>query len=315
MVLKRLKGWWFHGLEEELRANLLIGASPAFTKTRSRIIPCFHGSSLCWEPKGRRLCTPRWSPGPGRLAWPEATACARTRPRWRQHPPSQRQFAAGRLPAVLSRSLKKIRADCCEGGWRVVDHARATKYRLLEDRTAARLLNEAGQQRLKKSYGRYESDARGNFAGRRSSGRALAWRTPCAARCGVAGAARAKLLHHYLPLVERVIAQTQARVFEAQSHYPEKVLSLFEAHSVVIRKGKPHKPNEFERLVRIHEIENGILSGYEVAAGNRIHSTTVGTALQRYVALFGRAPRLATADHGYPSAQMSAWLQNWEMSR
>ena len=32
-------------------------------------------------------------------------------------------------------------------------------------------------------------------------------------------------LRHYLPLVERVIAQTQARVFQAQSHYPEKLLS------------------------------------------------------------------------------------------
>ena len=45
-------------------------------------------------------------------------------------------------------------------------------------------------------------------------------------------------LGHYLPVVERVIAQTQARVFEAQRHYPEKLLSLFEPHSVVIRKGK-----------------------------------------------------------------------------
>jgi hypothetical protein len=46
-------------------------------------------------------------------------------------------------------------------------------------------------------------------------------------------------------------------------------LSLFEPHSVVIRKGKLIKPNEFGRLVRIDEIENGIVSGYEVAAGNR----------------------------------------------
>ena len=36
----------------------------------------------------------------------------------------------------------------------MVDHARASKYRLLEIARAARLLNEAGQQRLKKSYGR-----------------------------------------------------------------------------------------------------------------------------------------------------------------
>ena len=37
-----------------------------------------------------------------------------------------------------------------------------------------------------------------------------------------------------------------------------KVLSLFEPHTQVIRKGKAHKPNEFGRLVRIDEVENGI---------------------------------------------------------
>jgi hypothetical protein len=32
-------------------------------------------------------------------------------------------------------------------------------------------------------------------------------------------------LRHYLPLVERVMAQTQARVFEAKRHYAEKILA------------------------------------------------------------------------------------------
>jgi hypothetical protein len=39
-----------------------IGASPAFVKTRSRITPCFHASSLPWEQRGRRLFIP-WSAG------------------------------------------------------------------------------------------------------------------------------------------------------------------------------------------------------------------------------------------------------------
>ena len=80
-------------------------------------------------------------------------------------------------------------------------------------------------------------------------------------------------------LVERVIAQTQARVFHSQNHFPEKLLSLFEPHSVVIRKGKPHKPNEFGRLVRIDEVEDGIVSGYEVSVGNRATSRRSSTML------------------------------------
>ena len=47
-----------------------------------------------------------------------------------------------------------------------------------------------------------------------------------------------------------------------------KVLSLFEPHTQVIRKGKAHKPNEFGRLVRVDEVEHGIVSGYEVLEGN-----------------------------------------------
>src|SRR5208337_3099689 len=69
-------------------------------------------------------------------------------------------------------------------------------------------------------------------------------------------------LKHYLPLVEKVVTQSQARIFQAQTRHPDKILSLFEPHSVVIRKGKAHKPNEFGRLVRIDEVENGFVSNY-----------------------------------------------------
>ena len=62
-------------------------------------------------------------------------------------------------------------------------------------------------------------------------------------------------LKHYLPLVEKVIGESRARIFQAQTRHPDKILSLFEPHSVVIRKGEAHKPNEFGRLVRIDEVE------------------------------------------------------------
>ena len=231
-------------------------------RTRFRITQYFHASSLSWEQKGRRL-THRWSLGPEPFALPGGD-CLRTDTTAVEtniHHPSDSSLLADCL-RVLSRSLKKIRADCCEGGWRVVDHARATKYRLLEIARAARLLNEAGQQRLKKSYGRLLRVTRGVTS---QAGAVLAGLSRGELRARPDAVLRVRRqqssLHHYLPLVERVIAQTQARVFEAQSHYPEKVLSLFEPHSVVIRKGKPHKPNEFGRLVRIDEVENGIVSG------------------------------------------------------
>jgi transposase, IS5 family len=305
VVLKHLKGWSFRGLEEELRANLLYRR---FTRFYEDPIPDHTVFS--------RLFALLGTEGPQALHAQVVTQaralgvarghCLRTDTTAVEtniHHPSDSSLL-GDSVRVLSRGLQRIRQNCREGGWKVVDHARATKYRLLEIARAARLLNEAGQQRLKKSYGRLLRLTRtvtsqaGAVLARLSTGELTArpnakWRVLRQEKC----------LRHYLPLVKGVIAQTQARIFEAQSHYPEKLLSLFEPHSVVIRKGKAHKPNEFGRLVRIDEVENGIVSGYEVAAGNRADQQQWAPALEHHMALFGQAPRLAAADRGYWSAQ------------
>jgi len=110
-------------------------------------------------------------------------------------------------------------------------------------------------------------------------------------------------LRHFLPLVEQVISQTKKRVLGGDDHVEGKVLSLFEPHTVVIRKGKAHKPNEFGRLVRIDEVENGIVSGYQVVVGNPEDSTSWMPALEQHQASFGDAPEMATGDRGFFSAQ------------
>jgi IS5 family transposase len=110
-------------------------------------------------------------------------------------------------------------------------------------------------------------------------------------------------IEHFVPLVRKVIHQTQERVFRGNTHVEGKLISLFETHSQVIRKGKAHKPNEFGRLVRIDEAENGIVSGYEVLVGNPADTTSFLPALQQHQAVFGRVPEMATADRGFFSAQ------------
>jgi IS5 family transposase len=71
----------------------------------------------------------------------------------------------------------------------------------------------------------------------------------------------------------------------------------------VIRKGKAHKPNEFGRLVRIDEVENGIVSGYEVLEGNAADTDSLLPALEQHKDIFGRVPSLAAADRGFFSAE------------
>jgi IS5 family transposase len=93
-------------------------------------------------------------------------------------------------------------------------------------------------------------------------------------------------------LLEKVVAQTRQRLFQGNAHVAGKVLSLFEPHPQVIRKGKADKPTEFGRLVRIDEVENGILSGYQVQEGNPADTEAWIPALQQHQALFGEAPRI-----------------------
>ena len=66
--------------------------------------------------------------------------------------------------------------------------------------------------------------------------------------------------------VRQVVRQTKARVFQGITKYPHKIVSLFEPHTEIIRKGKASKPNEFGNLVKVQEAENQIITHYEVFA-------------------------------------------------
>jgi transposase, IS5 family len=102
-------------------------------------------------------------------------------------------------------------------------------------------------------------------------------------------------------LVRQVIAQTRARVLRGDTHYPDKVVSLFEPHSEIIRKGKLAKPTEFGRLVKVQEAEAQFITDYEVCRGPRAERDVWAPALDRHITLFGHAPALAVADAGFAS--------------
>ncbi len=204
---------------------------------------------------------------------------------------------------VLSRSLQRIARDCKHGAVEVVDHARAVKHRLLEISRAAKCLTQANQEHMRNSYQKLLALSRDVV--RQASEVMQRWRNK---RLKVVGKwlrveAQIGQLRHFLPLVEKVITQTKQRVLGGNCHVEKKVLSLFEAHTEVIRKGKAHKPNEFGRLVRIDEVENGIVSGYQILQGNPADSTAWMPALQQHQACFGQAPEMATGDRGFFSAQ------------
>jgi transposase, IS5 family len=117
----------------------------------------------------------------------------------------------------------------------------------------------------------------------------------------------ARTRHHAAPLsttvelVRQVLAQTRARVLRGDTHYPGKVVSLFEPHTEIIRKGKLAKPTEFGRLVKIQEAEAQFITDYAVCERRQSERALWAPALDRHMALFDRAPQLAVADGGFAS--------------
>jgi len=67
-------------------------------------------------------------------------------------------------------------------------------------------------------------------------------------------------------------------VLQGNTHYPHKLLSVFETHTEAIRKGKAAKPTEFGKLVKIQEAE-GFITDYEVCATARAGWGPLGAEL------------------------------------
>ena len=98
--------------------------------------------------------------------------------------------------------------------------------------------------------------------------------------------------------VEQVIRQTKARVFDGNLHV-EKLVSVFESHSEIIRKGKANRPNEFGNLVKIQEAEHQIITHYEVFAQRPSDSELLISAVETHQQQLGKMPQMVAADAGY----------------
>jgi IS5 family transposase len=108
----------------------------------------------------------------------------------------------------------------------------------------------------------------------------------------------------FVPLVEQVVSQTCRRVLVWESvPAGEKVVSLFEPHTCIIRRGKVDKPTEFGRKVWLDEVDGGIISSYRVLEGNPPDAEQLAGSLAEHRRLFGRVPHTLAGDRGVHSAE------------
>ena len=83
------------------------------------------------------------------------------------------------------------------------------------------------------------------------------------------------------------------------TQFPNKLVSLFEPHTEVIRKGKSGKPNEFGKLVELQEAENQIITHYQVYQERPSDRQLLLPAVEAHRRKLGRVPGWVAADASF----------------
>ena len=105
---------------------------------------------------------------------------------------------------------------------------------------------------------------------------------------------------HYCALGARVIGQARRRVLDGeQVPTSEKIYSIFEPHSDLIKRGKVRTPVEFGHKVFLAESAKGLITQYDVLKGNPVDEVHVAPSLKRHRRTFRRSPALYGADRGF----------------
>ncbi len=123
-------------------------------------------------------------------------------------------------------------------------------------------------------------------------------------------------LETFTPRVEQVISQCERRVFAGESvPASEKLVSLFEPHTAIIRRNKVRKPTEFGRKVWLDEVDGGLLSNWRVLAGNPNDVNQWQPALDQHTQQFGCAPEQVSGDRGLYSPGNEAYARALGVAR
>ena len=306
LVLKHIRNWSYEVLEREVRANLVYrdfthvgGAKTPDAKTMGR-----WGVALGPEVlKQVHECVVRIARDKGVTAGRRMRVDTTVVETDIHHPTDSTLLGDG--VRVLTRIMRKIATIAGAMGTKLRDRSRSVKLRLLEIGRVARAKGPVNQDKLKQRY-RQLLDATGRVVGqaKRFSEEIVRGvkRSTNALKQLVLEGLRQEL-DEMTVLVKQVMKQTRARIFRGNTRSEDKLLSLFEPSTEVIRKGKAGKPNEFGKMVKLQEAENQIITDYEVYARRPNDLDLLVAAIEVHQALLGRTPHLVAADAAFYSAK------------
>jgi IS5 family transposase len=198
---------------------------------------------------------------------------------------------------VLTRLIGRLREIACKDVPRFPNRKRSARRRMqkLQRMTAAQ--RESQQLSTYRQLLAITQEVLGNArlsvdATARSGGKNLALAL-------VIGTLR-KEISGVCRLADQVVDQTSRRVlYGEQVPTSDKIYSIFEPHTDLIKRGKTNKPIEFGHKVFLAESAHGLITQYRVLDGNPSDENHVPTSLDNHRSMFGSAPETYATDRGF----------------
>jgi IS5 family transposase len=309
LLLKHIRNWSYQVLEREVRANLVyrdftrVGAGKApdaktmgrwglalgpegVEKIHERVVEIAQQNQVV---KGRKM----------RLD----TTVVETN----IHYPTDSNLLGDGV-RVLIRAMKRIGEIAGKQGAKLRDRSRSVKFRILEIGRVARTKGGPNRERLQQGYekllstvGRVVGQAK-RFSGEIAKG---VKRSGDVMRQAVLEGLR-KELDTFVPRVQQIMRQAKQRIFGGDTHVAEKLVSIFEPTTEIIRKGKASKPTEFGKMVKIQEAEKQIITDYAVYEKRPSDSELVVPAIDAHKRKLGCTPHLVAGDAAFYSSKNEA---------
>jgi transposase, IS5 family len=107
-------------------------------------------------------------------------------------------------------------------------------------------------------------------------------------------------LVRFEPLGQRVLDQARRRIIHQEAvPNEEKIFSIFEPHTELLKRGKAGKPIEFGHMIQIQQVQAKFITDYEVFETKPVEYKLLDSSIKRHKELFGKNPDQLSADKGY----------------
>jgi transposase, IS5 family len=185
-------------------------------------------------------------------------------------------------------------------GWRQHEHVLHRVKKLVRDiGRASRVKNQAGQARLQAGYKELLHLADELL----QRGRQLAATVQSPGNLSVldlAGGAGVPELLHYADLTAKVCDTARRRVLQGETvPNEEKIFSIFEPHTELIKRGKQPVPIEFGHKVLVVEDARGFVIDYRVVANGVLDQDLVVPVMKKLQERFGGKIKSASFDRAF----------------